>query len=102
MRKERQVARVANVFGFLPGLDLQNLGGLVVTGNVIDSRLKNTVGSSVVFGKDKVDEQGRHRCELEAASWNKLQPQAANGRSAVPAWASMTGCKTIEGRRSAR
>jgi hypothetical protein len=38
---------------------------LIVTGNVIDSRLKNSVGKSVVFGKDNIDENGRLRRELE-------------------------------------
>ena len=40
---------------------------LIVTGNVIDSRLKNRVGKSIVFGKDNVDEAGRPRTELQAA-----------------------------------
>ena len=39
--------------------------GLIVTGNVIDSRLKNNVGKSIVFGKDNIDEKGRVRRELE-------------------------------------
>ncbi len=49
------------------GLELSNPTnrGLIVTGNVIDSRLKNGVGRSIVFGKDNVDEQGRLRRELE-------------------------------------
>jgi hypothetical protein len=39
--------------------------GLIVTGNVIDSRLRNNVGKSVVFGKDNIDERGQLRGELE-------------------------------------
>ena len=38
---------------------------LIVTGNIIDSRLKNEVGDSIVFGKDNVDETGKIRPELE-------------------------------------
>jgi len=32
--------------------------GLIVTGNVTDSRLTNQVGSALVFGRDNIDEQG--------------------------------------------
>jgi hypothetical protein len=39
--------------------------GLIVTGNLIDSRLQNHVGKSVVFGKDDIDEKGQIRGELE-------------------------------------
>jgi hypothetical protein len=49
------------------GLDFSNPTnrGLIVTGNVIDSRLTNQVGSALVFGKDNIDEQGRPRPELD-------------------------------------
>ena len=38
---------------------------LIVTDNVIDSRLKNEVGKTVVLGKGNVDEAGRTRSELD-------------------------------------
>jgi len=49
------------------GLDFSNPTNrrLIVTDNLIDSRLENAVGSAVVFGKDNIDELGRLRPELE-------------------------------------
>ncbi|MGA2959059.1 MAG: hypothetical protein ABSF48_25490 [Thermodesulfobacteriota bacterium] len=38
---------------------------LIVTGNIIDSRLKIEAGNSIVFRKNNVDEKGRIRRELE-------------------------------------
>jgi hypothetical protein len=39
--------------------------GLIVVGNVIDSRLKNEVGEAIMFGRDNLDETGKLRPELE-------------------------------------
>lgn len=38
---------------------------LIVTGNIIDSRLKIKAGNSIVFGKNNIDEKGKIRPELE-------------------------------------
>jgi hypothetical protein len=52
---------------------------MVITGNVIDSRLMNSAGKGLMLGRDNVDEQGRIRKELETG-----EHAAAIGRDILP------------------